>query len=803
MWSGWIAGLVLLPILIHLINMLRHRRVRWAAMEFLLKSHKKHRNWVWLKQWLLLASRIAILLLILFMLGQVGCHDQKLAGLLGGRVSHHYVLVDDSFSMSDSAAGASAMDHARETLAFIAGRARGRDNQRFTVLRFSRAAEAAAAAPEATALNEDPGAELTATTHAEQLVGPVADMNAQLVDSQFDQAIEQVRGNLQVSTLSTGPLESLRLVHQLIENRSSEKPLVYVVSDFRAKDWAPAPAVQQVIERLADLDTELELINCVKAPRPNLAITELAPVGSIRVAGIPLMIQIEIKNFGQTIARKVQVGLTSAAYPAETANTDPAAVEPELEDLPTILIDEIPAGESAVRRFPIFFSRPGQHAVKATLQTDSVPIDNHCWSVTQFNAVAKVLLVGGSDLNPTQYLSLAISPNRMTGIEPVPGTKATLRDAAPNDLDQYESIILADVDQLDESAVSNLTGYVQRGGGVIFFGGPNVNLRHYNDVLYRDGNGLFPLALEKVAVIPDPLEQGVPDIVPRDHPVFAPMLGIKNSPLDLVQIKQVLQPLPSDDPELRVAATARGNRRLPLVVDRKFGNGRVMAVLTTADPQWNNWSRNGTFPAVLLLMHEYVSAGRHAQPRRLVGESISYELAIDQYRPEITFVAPAANSEGTQVPAWEDRATWQVTAETRPSQANGNWTARLGGSSGETSRPGIYESWLQSNATGMQVSRMALNVDTSESDLNIAARQPLIDALSAANPTFIQWDEFQPETVRNRSTSLAKLLLVLLLIGLVLEQLLAWSASYHPKPTGPGLKSQLKQSARWSRQQAA
>ncbi len=36
--------LALLPLLIHLINMMRHRRVKWAAMEFLLQSYKKHRT---------------------------------------------------------------------------------------------------------------------------------------------------------------------------------------------------------------------------------------------------------------------------------------------------------------------------------------------------------------------------------------------------------------------------------------------------------------------------------------------------------------------------------------------------------------------------------------------------------------------------------------------------------------------------------------------------------------------------------------------------------------------------------------
>ena len=39
-----VAGLIALPILIHLINLMRHRRVQWAAMEFLLVSQKRQQH---------------------------------------------------------------------------------------------------------------------------------------------------------------------------------------------------------------------------------------------------------------------------------------------------------------------------------------------------------------------------------------------------------------------------------------------------------------------------------------------------------------------------------------------------------------------------------------------------------------------------------------------------------------------------------------------------------------------------------------------------------------------------------------
>ena len=55
----WGLALVGVPVLIHLINMFRHRRVEWAAMEFLLASQRKNRTRVVLRQLLLLLMRMA------------------------------------------------------------------------------------------------------------------------------------------------------------------------------------------------------------------------------------------------------------------------------------------------------------------------------------------------------------------------------------------------------------------------------------------------------------------------------------------------------------------------------------------------------------------------------------------------------------------------------------------------------------------------------------------------------------------------------------------------------------------------
>ncbi len=95
-----VGGLIALPIAIHLINLMRHRKVQWAAMEFLLASQKRNRTWVMLKQLLLLLLRVAAIAGAVLLVTQPIVQN-KLGGLFGGSKLHHIVLLDDSFSMSD------------------------------------------------------------------------------------------------------------------------------------------------------------------------------------------------------------------------------------------------------------------------------------------------------------------------------------------------------------------------------------------------------------------------------------------------------------------------------------------------------------------------------------------------------------------------------------------------------------------------------------------------------------------------------------------------------------------------------
>ena len=133
-----------LPVLIHLINMMRHRRVRWAAMEFLLVSQKKHRTWILFKQLLLLLLRMAAVPLLVLAVAQPVLNSELGACWAAARptTSCSWTTASRCPTIWDDT---SAFAQAKAVVGRIAARpARQVQPQTFTLLRFSQAGRPAA-----------------------------------------------------------------------------------------------------------------------------------------------------------------------------------------------------------------------------------------------------------------------------------------------------------------------------------------------------------------------------------------------------------------------------------------------------------------------------------------------------------------------------------------------------------------------------------------------------------------------------------------------------------------------------------
>jgi hypothetical protein len=765
----WGFFLVLVPLLIHLINMMRHRRVKWAAMDFLLQSYKKHRKWIWLKQLLLLLMRMAAIALLVAMLAQWITQGQWM-DLFGNRPTHHYVLLDDSYSMSDRAGGTSAFELGLAALQRIgtqAAAAAQTGPQKFTLIRYSRAARAAQ--------------DTVSGPDADQ----IADFNAAIVDSNFDVLLEEKRNTFPLTELAVGPLPALAMLKELIELAPDENRLLYVISDFRSGQWDNPAEAREILRDVEQAPTEIHLVGCVRQTRNNLAVVDVQPAKETQAAGVPLFVNITVKNFGPEAARNVQLKVQTDFYDAELEQASPPdQLQPKRENLPTVLIDEIGPGQTVTRRAQVFFPKPGRHVVEAALLDDPVTVDNHRWCVVDFPAGEPVLLIDGSpDQRHGYFLLSAFQPGGRanTGVLPELNAVELLRDASLETLERYRAIYLLDVPRLDEQAVDRLEQYVRGGGGLGIFVGPEVNLAFYNSRLYREGQGLLPLPLDSADVLPREEDENLPDVEPTEHPVFEVFLGERNAFIRLITVNQFLPPRsewqPATDPAVQVAAYLRN--RQPLAVERPFGEGRVLLFTTTLAPDWNNWGNDPSFVVMALRMQSYLGASQRVADSRPIGSPIAVAVSADGYRDDLIFVTPGETPEGRLL---IERVATAPEANSPIKQATVGQLS-IGGV-GETDRSGIYEAWPVTVAGRVDTRRWALNVEPTEGDLAMLAEKELLDKLDPIDARFRYADEeaYQLAVLGGNDRSL--LLMGLLICLLLVEQVFAYSASYHPATSG-------------------
>jgi hypothetical protein len=722
--------LVALPLVIHLINLRRHRRIEWAAMEFLLESQKRNKRWILLKQLLLMALRIsAIAIVVLMLAGPVV--RSGWAGLFGQGVTHHLILLDDSYSMSDHWDETSAFDEAKRVVSRVLDEARGRaERQQVTILRFSEAANLAAGA------------------------GPQFDRRP--LDAQLIAELEKYLGQLTPSETGAGPIEALQAAGRLPEPTVDETRIAYLISDFRRPQWEEAAQLRQLVDRLRSRVGKLLLVAAAYDVRPNLAITRLAPEAGIRAAGVETWMEATVANYGAQPAASVTV-----------------AVEQDDAKLPALELDEIEPGGEVTHRFSVNFAGAGSHKLSASLESDAVDADNQRYFAAQIPATFPVLLVDGSlDGDDGYFLRNSLSP----GGRDLAGWRVDVEPPSflrrHEDLYEYAAICLLDVPRVDDAEAAALEAYVSSGGGLAIFLGPRAQRQFYNERLYRDGEGLFAVPLDVPAqLVRDPADAS-PDVQVSEHPIFRVFAGQRNSFLAVAAVDFYYAVdrdwAPPKSGDVRVLARLRNGA--PFVVEKRFGAGRVVIQLCKLSPRpteelgaWSNWSVNPVFPVFANELVGYLSAAQRRFDDHRVDQPLRVAVAEADYQPEVSVRAPGVSENGaaTFVPAAKDG---EYVVETPSPVKSGVWQFELKTRDGKTE--------------GRQA---AVNVPTGEGDLHMVKREGLVERLKGIDFEYSLASQFTETEDQLAGWQLSEAFLYLLIAALAAEQLLAFSASYHPQ----------------------
>jgi hypothetical protein len=402
--------LVALPIIIHLINQRRYQTIRWAAMMFLLAANRMSRGYARIRQWLIMAFRMAVIAALIFAIAR------PLAGgwlglAAGNRADTTIILLDRSPSMQQGSGGGggSKLDTGRRQLARTLETL---GSARWVLIDSGSKAPREIESPKA--LLDSPSAEPASAS---------ADLPAMLLAAR-----DYIRAN------KAGRTE------------------IWICSDLRENDWNAASGRWQAIR-----DGFLEFPQGVRFhllayPQPapdNLAVRVTGVRRQKAGDGAELLVSLRLTREGDTGAREsipIQFEIDGAR---SEMTVEMAGPKFELKD----------------HRIPLERGR-GRGWGKVTIPADANPADNDDWFVFDEPAPRQAIVVA-DDPQAARPLQLAAS------VSPDPAVKCSAEVVMIDRLAAVEwekvALLLWQAPLPEGDAAKLVRSFVDRGGLAIFF----------------------------------------------------------------------------------------------------------------------------------------------------------------------------------------------------------------------------------------------------------------------------------------------------------------------------------------------
>lgn len=775
------AAAVAAPILIHLLARRRFKRIRWAAMDFLIDAERRNRRRLRMEEWVLLALRCLAVLFIAAMIARPFFRSAGAALLWGGaRRTERMFLVDDSLSMAYETPQGPVFARAKQAVhQVLESIRREAPDDTVTFVRMS--------AP---------------TTPIE--------LGTYLDDAHTEELLARLDA-LAPSQRSIDPVQVIEGVAEILErNPGITSTVIYIISDFQRKDWAEATENERsrsaarapderigqgsdppqaragggdLVAPLADWAADdralrLVLINVGEDEAANVAITELDLQTGRLVAGTAGTVRATVANFTNRPIENVeiQVSVGNFVQPSKTLRglgpqqTASVAVEAE-------------------------FIRAGSEAVRVEVPPDALPADNIRHLSVEVADAIRILIVNGepspdSFVDEVTFLTTALRPEGevFSGNELVVVDEAGLEEM---ELGRFHVVVLANVYRVSDPAVESLERFVRRGGGALLFLGDQVDADLYNMAFYREGEGLLPAELTEVVRAVNASHLMVTD---RLHPAVRG-LGGGGDPLGLGQVAFFeyfgCVPFSATEPDEidaqgggelqasvqdeRPQGTAGGSSRViarfddadehAAVVERRFGEGRVILVTTSADKEWHLWPDHPTFLPIMMELAHYVAKRGDSGTEHWVGEPIELPLDPAAFEPDAVVRTPAYPTEP------------EVSVTAAPSGDGQELALHWD----HTDSAGVYQFVLQrrgrsgASSLGEVVRLVTVNIDPGESDLTMAQEDELRRSMGGVPLEYVKGIESIAEATGEARTELWRVLLFATAAVLMIEQFLAWT----------------------------
>jgi hypothetical protein len=382
---------------------------------------------------------------------------------------------------------------------------------------------------------------------------------------------------------------------------------VYVFTDLSASAWR-----KEGLPRLHEALTQMPGINVyvidVGVTKPqNVALTELSLSDQLASTGSQVDLRAAISATG------IEAGERVVEWYVEDANGKLVKKGQQ-----SVKVDPAAAATAA---FPMRVpSGPVVQGEVRLVASDPLTFDDVRWFSVLVQPPPEILVVAETRSDAVYLLTVLAPPEMASQGEARHRCKLiTPAELKTIDLAPYSVVCLVNVADPQEAGWTKLERFASQGGGVAIFLGGRVDQPAY---LKEAAVGVFPGKLRGTHEFNPPMFLDLQNV---SHPILKKFADWGGGVLSAVEIKKCW----SVDTGLEAGAvvTYTDRRRLPALVERSLGKGRVLALTTAIDRgDWNDLPVDWGFMALMYEMMRYLARSSQVVFNYTAGDGVVLPL---------------------------------------------------------------------------------------------------------------------------------------------------------------------------------
>jgi len=549
-----------IPVLIHLLNLRKLKKIEFSTLTFLKEMQKNRIRRIKLKQWILLALRVLIIILLVFAFARPTLEGVAIGGTTSAAKTTSVFILDDTFSMSVIDANGSYLNQAKETIRELINNLQEGDEACLILV---------------SGKNND---EIKASSNLKEIIDRIAEVEPAYTSGLINTAVVKAAEVLSES-----------------ENFNKE---IYIFSDFQESRITEKGSVSDLSQLLTE-NVKIYTFNYSGKSVYNAGIDKIDVESQIFEKDKPVAFSITVTNYSSDDINNLVVSLfvNSERKAQQSLN--------------------LPAGSSSVITLEALLNQTGYNEVFAEIEDDEILHDNRRYT-TVFIPEKIPLIIFYDIESDTRFVELALTSSGSSEIfsENNSGeiSKRNLSQLSSVNLNRYDVIFIIGSENFNDA--QQLNDFVNNGGGLFIFPGSNSTEQNFNNLLSSLNlppvQGSFGKAEDKENVVNFEKTEFM-------HPLFQNIFteGVKKK----IESPDIFHHFRASTGGRGTPIITLMNGSF-FLAEFQSGSGKVLVSTSAPILSWSDFPLKGIFPPLINKSVFYLASGNRAEKSFLAGETI-------------------------------------------------------------------------------------------------------------------------------------------------------------------------------------